>query len=292
VAKILNNLSEISDQFDAVVLDIWGVLHNGEQLYAPVKDSLRELRLAGKKICLLSNAPRRRAMVAESLLRFGLRLGVDFDEIYTSGEATYQALVAPQDGLHKNLGKNYYPLSTQHHAPLLDDLNHAGFVAVQNIFQADFVLATKTLEPGEEPASYDIILEQARARELPMICANPDLVVPIGNQICYCAGSIAARYAFIGGRVAYHGKPHGDVYARVQELLGVSDPKRIFCIGDGLHTDIQGANGVGMTSVFVAGGIHRRDILDTEGQVLRPALNTLLNDSAGKPDYVINELVW
>lgn len=250
------NIAQIADNYDYFILDLWGVIHDGNKTYPGVLESLKYLRKLNKKICFLSNAPRRSAKVAELLNRLGI--GDDlYDFIITSGEATYLYL---QDSHHQDLiesPKNniyhYYYIGPKKDADLLNGL---GYIETANASKADFAVAT-----GFDDGNYDIDeklpqLKQAMENNLTMICVNPDLIVIRQNgEELLCAGVLALEYQKLGGKVIYFGKPYNLVYEQVLRLFSVQDKTRILAVGDGIETDILGANKNQIDSALIAGGI-------------------------------------
>lgn len=286
---VLDGLGAIADRYDAFIVDLWGVVHNGERPYPGVIDALRRARAAGRQVCLLSNAPRRIATVLRSLEFIGVPRDA-FDHLMSSGEATYRALADPPDAFHRALGPRFH-----HMGPPRDVDVHEGLEGriLGTLAEADWVLNTGIDGPDETLADFEEALQAARARDLPMVCANPDLVVMWGRRLAICAGTIAQRYEALGGRVAYHGKPHPPVYRLCFGLLGEAAAGRILAIGDSFRTDIAGAAAVGIDSLLVVGGIHAEELGLAPGQ---PPDGTALAEAAAahghRPTYAIGHLAW
>lgn len=285
----IQGLSTVMQDYDGVILDLWGVVHNGHRPFPTVIPALHGLRAAGKKIWLLSNAPRRAQVVSAQLAAMGI--GSDmYDGLLTSGEASFQAV---QEGLLAKWGPHCFALNLSPNDFLLQG---TGAVQVIDISAADFILATGV--PGGSVAANQAVLEQAARRGIPMLCANPDRVVYVGEDLYVCPGALAEAYIDLGGKVTWFGKPYPAVYEAVMRALGTP---RILAVGDGMATDVQGAITAGIDVALVTTGIHR-GMLYAEGlseadirQDQAPADSAWapLEATAGvKPTYLINALAW
>ncbi|NYZ12908.1 TIGR01459 family HAD-type hydrolase [Azospirillum sp. RWY-5-1] len=287
--QTITGLSQVIDRYDGVILDLWGVIHDGGKPYDGVPDCLDRLAAAGKAVCLLSNAPRRTAGVEAKLS--GMGIGPDrYQHVMTSGEAAFEALRDRNDPWHAKLGNRLYHLGPKRDRDVFETL---GCVEAASPDAADFVLNTGTLDFDDTLDVYVPVLEACAAAGLPMICANPDLVVLIGDQMALCAGTLAQHYETLGREVAYHGKPHAPVYRRCLELMGGPDRQRVLAIGDSFRTDVAGANAAGIDSAFVTGGIHREELGIRWGETPDPERLAMAAATAGQtPTYVIPRLVW
>ena len=286
---IVAGLGEIADRYDGFILDLWGVLHDGTRPYPGVVDALERLVAGGKRLCILSNAPRRVDAVAERAAEIGIGPGL-YHALMSSGEETWQRLRHRDDPFHATLGRRCYHIGPPRDNGMLEglDLERAAAIA-----EADFILNTGPWGWEETAENYGARLEEALARRLPMICANPDLVVMHGGRMMICAGTLAQRYEEMGGRVAWHGKPHRAVYERCFELLGIADRSRILAVGDSLRTDVAGANGAGIDVLLVAGGIHAEEFGLREGQLPdRPRLMRAIAASGTRPSFVAARFAW
>lgn len=247
-----SGIAEISDAYDYFLFDVWGVIHDGNAAYPNVLDVISFLRKAGKKICFLSNAPRRSSKVAAVLQKFGITPDF-YDFILTSGEATFLDLQKNQDSGFKNFGKNYFYIGPQKDIDLLDGL---GYVRVDNASKANVAITTGFDGEGSTLAEKLPQALEAKKNNLPMICVNPDLVVVRQNgHEMICAGALAMEYEKIGGKVFYYGKPFPAVYKMVCEIFNYPEIKKILAVGDGMETDIKGASDFGIDSALVTGGI-------------------------------------
>lgn len=246
---ILSSVAALAATSEAWIVDIWGVMHNGERAHQAAVRACRKFRAAGGVIVLLSNAPRPFTAVVPHMAALGVPAEA-YDGGVTSGDATRDLISGWQ-------GK---PLL--HIGPERDRGLFAGFdVRPSPPEIAEVVLCSGLYDDTREtPANYATIFGGLLARDVPMICANPDIMVERGDKLIYCAGALAADYEAKGGRVTYAGKPHAPIYERtlaeIARTKGRSVGKdRILCIGDGIDTDLKGAHGAGLRSVFIASPI-------------------------------------
>ncbi len=264
---LITGLSDIAARYDGFVVDLWGVMHDGVTAFPEALDCLTELRARGKGVAILSNAPRR----AEPVIARNRELGIlpdHFDVLMSSGEDTWRHLKERPDPWYRALGRRCY-----HFGPARDNGIREGldYDFVAEVGEADFVLNTGAYDADDRVEDFADFLGAARARGLPMICANPDLEVVRGGKREICAGAIAQRYEELGGEVRYHGKPLPGVYRICFELLGVTDLERNLVIGDSLRTDIAGAKAAGVDALFVTGGIYAEELGVGHGEAPDPA---------------------
>jgi HAD superfamily hydrolase (TIGR01459 family) len=284
-----SGLSSVIDRYDGLILDLWGVIHDGNAPYPGVPDCLERLAAAGKTICLLSNAPRRTAGVIARLEEMGIGRGL-YQHIMTSGEATYEALRDRADPWHAALGRRLFHIGPQRDVDVYQGLD---YTVVDSPEQADFVVNTGIDDFSETLADYVPVLQACAHHKLPMICANPDLVVMVGTEMALCAGALAVQYEEMGGDVHWHGKPHAPVYGRCLGLMGIADKRRILAVGDSLRTDVAGANAAGIDVALVTGGIHREELggawgADADAVKLAAAVEA----SGHVPTFAIPSLRW
>ena len=249
----LAGFAALAEAHDGFIVDLWGVVHDGITPYPGAIDCLRRLAAAGKRVVLLSNAPRRAAPVQDGLRAMGLP-DDSYAGILTSGEATRSALLERCDPWFAALGRRVL-----HIGPLKDRSVFEGLSLeiVAGPDEADFVLNTgpddESGQVGVDP--YLPLLHRCAALRLPMLCANPDLEIVRGGVRIVCAGMLARVYEQLGGETRSLGKPYKEVYETVRRMLDL--PKaRILAVGDALATDIAGAAAAGIASVWVLGGIH------------------------------------
>jgi len=250
--KILESVAPLAETHDGFVLDIWGVLHDGEKPYPGVPEALRALRARGKRIVLLSNAPRRSWTVAEALA--GMGLGPElFDGIVTSGEVAWTLLRDRTHPFFAKLGRRAFHIGPERDLSVVEGLD---IPITADAAAADFVLNTgPDFEHGRESVEpYQPMLAAAAAARLPMVCTNPDRAVMVAGQRLICAGALADRYTALGGEVMEIGKPDPMVYETVLKTLGLP-PARIVAVGDTPHTDLAGAAAVGIDAVWALTGL-------------------------------------
>jgi HAD superfamily hydrolase (TIGR01459 family) len=274
----IEGLTAIIDRYDGVLLDQWGVLHDGVDAFPGALAALRGLRGLGKRIVLLSNSARRTASNRETLRGAGIA-DAFYDDVVTSGEATHVALALRNEAPFDLLGRRAYPLGKSHTVQLVDGL---GYTIEPDIEHADFVLMGTAESPEKDVADYEQLLQRAASRGLWAVCANPDRVAVQAGQTLMAPGAIAARYEALGGRVAYIGKPYAPIYREALSRLGVSDPARVLAVGDSLEHDIAGGRAAGCATLWLRGGIHASERDDT----------ALYQRFGVRPDYVADRLDW
>ncbi|HEY3777817.1 MAG TPA: TIGR01459 family HAD-type hydrolase [Rhizomicrobium sp.] len=280
---ILSGLGAIADSYDALFCDVWGVLHDGSSARAPAVEALRRFRALRGPVILLSNAPRPAKDVEEQFAR--LRVPADcYDEILTSGMLARDDLARRADGRE---------LPMLHIGPERDSGVFVGLpVRCVGAADAEIVLCTGLFDDDTEaPEDYRGMLEALKARDLTLLCANPDIVVQRGGQLVWCAGALARLYDEVGGISVYYGKPHLPIYAaalaRARALSRRAAP-RVLVLGDGLETDIRGANEAALDAVFIADGIHGEDIREMTPE----AIGVLCNRAGVTALSAIRALVW
>jgi HAD superfamily hydrolase (TIGR01459 family) len=248
--RLLNGLSDIAAQYDAMVCDLWGVVHNGARVHDEAARALTRFRAERGPVVLLTNAPRVPAMVQRQLEGFGVPPEC-YDVIVSSGGAVRADIAARAAGKRLHL----YYIGTRNEHSLYEGLD----IELAGLEDADVVLAAGLRDDLKEvPADYADELKTLAARGLTMLCANPDIVVHRGEILCWCAGSLARDYEKLGGQVVYYGKPHAPVYDLA--LAATGGARRVLAIGDAVHTDLAGANRRGLDALFITGGIHAKDV--------------------------------
>ena len=281
----ISGLEAVISQYDAIILDVWGTLHNGEMLFPGVLNTLRNLKNNGKAVGLLSNSPSRVASVTDRLAHtYGITPDL-YQAAHNSGENSYLALQSRSDAWHARLGENYFFIHAPAHTLNYADLPYQATV----LDEANFIIISKTLDYNETVQDYEVMLSEALQRNLPMLCANPDRVVGIGDTMFICPGTVAAFYETMGGNVYYHGKPFGDVYEHLNAMMGRPDKKRVLAIGDAFETDIRGGNRFGCDTLLLTSGIHAADINAYEPL---PDLARLAGQYDAQPTYVMDQLRW
>lgn len=289
--RFASGIRGLSESYAGVILDLWGVVHDGFKPYPGAVHALTQLKAAGKLTLLLSNAPRRKAVLAEKLEKMGIPPTL-YGAVHSSGEEAWQALRTRTDPWHAKLGRACLHLGPARDRNMLEGLD---LREVKTPETADFILNTGTDRDAETLADYENILARGAKAGVPMVCANPDREVLRGKKRILCAGALAARYEALGGDVRYHGKPDPAVFAHAMRMLDLADRRAVLVIGDSLATDIQGATRAGLDSVLVTGGLHAdelgltglRETLPDPGRVA-----ALLEREGFHPIAVIPSLVW
>ncbi|MEW5420403.1 TIGR01459 family HAD-type hydrolase [Amorphus sp. 3PC139-8] len=244
-------LAALAGDYDGLLVDVWGVIHNGVAAFEAASEALvRFRRETGGAVVLITNAPRPAPPVVDQLSELGVPREA-FDAVVTSGDVTRDTLAS------LGAGKLYH-LGPDRDLSLYESLN----VTLVGADEAEAISCTGLFDDYTEgPDDYREQLTALANRRLPFVCANPDVVVQRGDHIIYCAGSLANLYEELGGTVHQAGKPYPPIYQAALARLGAHlgrelDRERVLAIGDGLHTDIRGAVGQGLSCVFITGGIH------------------------------------
>jgi len=273
--KPIHGLSDIFGLYDAFILDLWGVVHDGVAPFTDTIPALTLLKKARRKVWLLSNAPRRAYIVADKLTDMGIAPDL-YDGILTSGEISRQAL---RDTLLAKWGRRCFHIGRPNDVSLYEGLD---IELVGDPAHADFVLNSGILDFSDPAEKYLPILKNCSGHHLPMLCANPDKVVHIENKLVICAGTLADMYEKMEGGVVYFGKPYRDVYSHCLQALGA---RRVLAVGDSMLTDIAGATGAGLDSVLVTSGIHREELAGNNMQAC-------LAKYPYQPNYLLNKFSW
>ena len=251
--QLTEHFTTLAPNYDVLLCDVWGVVHNSLVASPEAHQALSRYRAGGGTVVLITNAPRPSAEVKHQLDRLGVPQNA-YDGIVSSGDVT-RALMARRSGAVLHIG----PARDR---PLFEGLG----VTYAQADAADYVVCTGLYnDEGEGPDDYRGLFATLRARDLFMLCANPDLVVERGTRLIYCAGALAELYQALGGEVAYAGKPHPPIYqqalARAAAVRGGETPlRRVLAIGDSLRTDIKGAATFGVDAMFVTAGIHAEEL--------------------------------
>ncbi|MGA7809623.1 TIGR01459 family HAD-type hydrolase [Bradyrhizobium sp.] len=281
--RFVEGLHNLVDGVEVVLSDIWGVVHNGIEAFPEACQALHSFRSRGGTVILITNAPRQ----AESVQRQLRKLGVadeTYDAIVSSGDLT-RLYVADHPG------RKLFWLGPERDASIYRGLD----AVLSPLQEADYIVCTGLLDDETETAEdYRAMMLEARERKLPLICANPDIVVERGDRLIYCAGAIAELYRELGGEVIFYGKPHRPIYERAIELATAQrrgqtvQPGQVLAIGDSVRTDLAGAHGFGIDCLFVTRGIHSEEF---EGiDQLDPA--SVKELFGHPPRALIRELRW
>ena len=285
----IGGLGDIADQYEALLCDVWGVLHNGVSAAAGAVEALGEFKKTGKPTFLLTNAPRPNAQVLKQLEKLGIPLQTTFDLIVTSGDVTR--------GLIAGLEKPIFHIGTEFDKSVFAGLE----VELADWKDAKSVVCTGLYDDYHEtPDDYHQLLCDLKQRGLPFVCANPDMVAEHGGIMRWCAGALAKKYEEIGGQTIIVGKPNRPIYEHAHALLNQTagttlDKSSILAIGDGIHTDIAGALGYGLDVVYISAGIHSTQYHGPVGDVDNPDVDQLqdfLTANNSKPVAWMPQLQW
>ena len=259
MTQIVNALSDISAQYDALFVDLWGCVHNGVRAFDAANKALIEYRAGGGIVVLVTNSPRPRAQVEQQLADFGVARDA-WDSIASSGDSARSALFLGA------VGQKIYFIGTDAELPffeplkLIDDPIQISHVPIE---EAEGIVCTGLPTADGTPDDVRAPLLYAKQKGLKLLCANPDIIVDRGEKREWCAGAVAQAYTEMGGTSLYFGKPHAPIYDLARRRLSAIRPNipddRILAIGDGITTDIQGAIGEGIDSLFITGGLAAKE---------------------------------
>ena len=289
---ILPGLSTVADRYDVILSDVWGVLHDGRRAFPGPAAGLTRFREGGGTVVLITNAPRPNAPIRAQLDGLGVPRSA-YDDLVTSGDSTVALIAARGEGPFHHIGpERDRALMDEVHAktgrrPRLGALHESDHVICSGLFD----------DRTETPDHYEATYAAMRERGVAMICANPDVVVHVGDQLIFCAGALAERYEALGGTVLYAGKPHAPIYDLALSLAARArgravDASRVLAIGDGMRTDVAGAARQGLDCLFVTNGIHRDDTGDGDGTLDPAKLSAFLAGAAHRPTAAMADLAW
>jgi len=243
--KFIKGLRQVQSKYDVFLIDLWGVIHNGIQLYPSATHVLENLNKLNKRFVLLSNAPRPSKSVEKYLVNLKMDK-VFLKNVFTSGEAALKSI-------KRNIyGEKFYHLGSKRD----EDLTKGFEKNKTSLEKCDFILCTGLFDDKESSLDYyENLLKKYTKKK--MVCTNPDLIVHRGSKIEYCAGSVADIFYKLGGSVVYIGKPYPEIYN-----FCINKNETILAIGDNIQTDIRGANNMKFDSLFITGGIHKKEFLN------------------------------
>jgi len=281
----IERLSDLVDNVDVILSDIWGVVHNGLQAWDDACEALINFRERGGTVVLITNAPRPADAVERMLQRLKVPPQV-YDAIVSSGDLT-RAYVSD----HR--ARPLCHIGPERDGSLFRDFG----VTFESVERADYIVCSGLFNDETETAeTYRDMLTRARARDLVMVCANPDIVVERGHRLIYCAGALAELYETLGGKVLWAGKPHPPIYehalARAAAARGAPTPAaRVLAIGDSVRTDLAGANRMGLPCLFVTAGIHAGELGERDNPDAA-AVQQLFAGASQPPLAVTPRLKW
>lgn len=283
--KLTDKFSALAPRYEAVLSDVWGVLHNGVAAFPEAGDALVRFRAQGGTVVLISNAPRPGRYVARMLERLGVPREA-YDDIVTSGDVTRDYVAGRPGGRVFHIGP---------------ERDHSVFTGLDAPFApleaADYAICTGLFDDDTEtPEDYRALLGALRARGLFMVCANPDKVVERGDRLVYCAGAVADLYGELGGEVLYAGKPYRPIYDLARAKVAAARGRevalqRMLAIGDSVRTDLRGAVDLGVDCLFVTAGIHAEELGHREDP--DPTALAAMFAAVGQlPKAVTRRLAW
>lgn len=282
---ILASVTELPKAYDAWLCDVWGVMHNGVTPFPEAAQACARFRAQGGTVVMISNSPRPGRAVTRQMAEIGLP-DETHDAIVTSGDTTRQIISERSE-------TPVFHLGPARDKPLLEGID----VHVVDLPDAGYVLCSGLYDDlTETPDDYADLLADMRARDLPMVCANPDIQVERGDRLIYCAGALAEAYRALGGEVIYTGKPHKPIYKRGLDLIRQArgttvGNERILCIGDGVKTDMAGAAAAGMDALYVASALHMGHS-GHEQPMDGHKLSQIFADAPVKPVAAMKALAW
>jgi HAD superfamily hydrolase (TIGR01459 family) len=282
---VFDHFGPLAPQYDVLLCDVWGVIHNGVAAFADACDALTRFRAAGGCVVLVTNAPRPSPVVVGQLDY--LKVSPDaYDGVVSSGDVTRSVILG-------RAGQSVFHLGPERDKAIFDGLD-ASFASDAD---ADYVVCTGLFnDDTETPDDYRAMLGGMLVRSLFMACANPDVVVERGDKLIYCAGALADLYRTIGGEVLYAGKPYAPIYDEALEVAAKArgkpiDRKHVLAIGDSLRTDFTGARDSGLDFLFVTSGIHGDELGDRDSPD-QTMLRALLTKNGAAPKGITPRLRW
>lgn len=290
MTQIISAFSEISDRYDAVLVDLWGCMHNGVTAYPEAVAAMQNYRARGGVVCLLTNSPKPRLGVAEQLKRFGVPADA-YDTIATSGDSARSAMFRGAVG-EKVFFMGEWARDEEFFEPI-HVIDEPVNITRVPLAEADGIVCCGPFDPFADPDVNRADFLYAKQKGLKLLCANPDIVVDRGESREWCAGALARLYTEMGGESLYFGKPHPPIYdlarRRLAELGHDFGPGEVLAIGDGLATDVRGAMGEDIDSLFITGGLAARET-KTSHQPDPEALKAYLDAENSAPSFAIGQL--
>jgi HAD superfamily hydrolase (TIGR01459 family) len=282
---LIQHFSALAPDYDVLLCDVWGVVHNGLEAFPPSCDALMRVRAMGGTVVLITNSPRPSDQVGRQLGRLHVPAEA-YDAIVSSGDVTRSVI-------EERCGQSLYHLGPERDRSVFGGLN----VRFAPLESADYVVCTGLEDDDvETPDDYRDRLEHMLKRRLFMVCGNPDVVVERGRRLVYCAGALADLYATMGGEVLYAGKPYRPIYDMALKKAEAAAGRevalaRTLAVGDSVRTDLKGAHTLGVDCLFVTAGIHAeelggRDMPDAD------ALKGVFATAGDMPKAIMRQFVW
>ncbi|MEM1100363.1 MAG: TIGR01459 family HAD-type hydrolase [Pseudomonadota bacterium] len=287
--RLIDHLSEVSDQYDALFVDLWGCVHNGLEPFSAAVKALQAYRASGGIVILVTNAPRHRASVALQLEKIGVAEDC-YDDIATSGDSARAAMFTGA------VGTRVYFMGQRHDEAFFDPLaliEDPVEITRVPLSEAEGIVCCGPFDPHADPSESRADLLYAKQKGMKLLCANPDIVVDRGAEREWCAGKLAEMYTEMGGTSLYFGKPHPPIYdlarLRLEARRSGLETSRIRAIGDGIHTDIKGSLGEDIDSLFITGGLAAEET-GTDQQPTPEKLDAFVAQTGIAPTYAIGFL--
>jgi HAD superfamily hydrolase (TIGR01459 family) len=284
---VISGIAALAPEYDLLLCDVWGVVHNGETAYPEAVEALHRARAGGATVILITNAPRPGTVIENQIAGYSVPCSC-FDTIVASGDVA-------REELKRWPGVKLFHLGPERDLPNYDNLD----LSLVGFDDAEMVVCTGFFDDTvETPDDYRGMLEKIHARKIPFVCANPDIVVERGDKLIWCAGALAQIYEELGGKTIYAGKPHAPIYdvalARAAEIRGKNvEPSRVLSIGDGVRTDLAGAVRQGFDCLFVVGGIHAAELELKDGELRdAAAAERMFAQAGGMPLAIVPKLSW
>ncbi|WP_306113781.1 MULTISPECIES: TIGR01459 family HAD-type hydrolase [unclassified Roseovarius] len=289
MTQIINSLSEISDRYEALFVDLWGCVHNGITPFPDAVAALQAYRAKGGKVVLVTNSPKARNHVEAQLEQVGVARD-SWDTIATSGDSARAAMFRGM------VGEKVYFIGKDHDRKIFEPIQiveNPVNVRPVPLEEAEGIVCAGPFDAMADPEVMRPEFLYAKQKGLKLLCANPDIVVDRGDHREWCAGALARLYTEMGGESLYFGKPHPPIYdlarRRLTALGKVVDSEAILAIGDGILTDIAGAMGEDIDSLFISGGLAAAET-KTSQQPDEEALRDYLQKEISSPTYTIGHL--
>jgi len=288
MSMLVPGLRVLATTFDAFLVDVWGVIHDGDRPFEGVLEALEALARARRPVVLVTNTSRTGELVVRTLGAMGLDHAL-FHDVVTAGDVTRAALVARDPAVFAGLpaAPRCYHLGDESYVPWLFEL---GLDFTDDVAVADLVLATGAFDNAAALAAARELLAPAAARNAPLVCTNPDRIIPSAKGMRLGPGAIARAYGELGAPTFLYGKPHAPIYAEARRRLSFLDPSaRLIAIGDTLETDVRGAADARIPSALVVGsGVHAAELGSADESVLR----TFFEREGMAPELVLPRFAW
>ena len=290
MTQIIRTFSEISDRYDALFVDLWGCMHNGVDAFPEAVAAMQTYREGGGTVVLVTNSPKPRKGVEAQLAQFGVPQDA-YDAIATSGDSARAAMFRGMVG--QKVWFMGEPARDEGFFEPLEVIEDPVDIERVDLKEAEGIVCCGPFDPLADPEVNRPEFLYAKQKGLKLLCANPDIIVDRGDVREWCAGALARLYTEMGGESLYFGKPHPPIYdlayRRLAALTSNVDRSRILCIGDGIHTDVMGAQGEDLDSLFITGGLAATDTATTDHPD-KAALEAYLAREGVSPTYSIGRL--